>query len=519
MQIGMISCLALERPGVWRGIGVVILCVVLVLPTAPVLWQMADAPNNAESVGAAFSSALQNSTVVALLVAVGSLGVGLPIGVFTALYEFPVRRVLTGLLILPLLLPSFLWAIAWASLAARLGAPAITLLSGVTGCVFVFFAQAAPLVFLATQAAILSISEAQLDAARVAGGERVVLAAVGRSVTLPALLAAGLGGVLTLSDSGPAQIFGLRTAASEILTSFASLYDVALAGRQCVSLAMLVLLAAAPLAFFAAPRLANELLVRQVRPARRVHNPVLAGVIVVLLGFLVVSGTFMPLIGLALSVNNGDALLRAWREFSHTALNTLLYAAGAGTVAVVFGFLLAGCIGRSDQLRIVVLSVMLALFSLPSALAALGIAQLATEAPAWADSFLRSRFTVCVALGLRFSPVAVVLALRAWGTTSPTWVSAAEVHGVPFSLYVWRVLFPLLRPAVITAGLLVALLATTDVSTILLLHPPGERSLPLAIFTVMANAPEAVVASLCLVYLGIVVVFIAGWALVGRPQI
>jgi hypothetical protein len=43
-------------------------------------------------------------------------------------------------------------------------------------------------------------------------------------------------------------------------------------------------------------------------------------------------------------------------------------------------------------------------------------------------------------------------------------------------------------------------LATADVGSVLLLHPPGQGSLPLAIFTVMANAPESLVASLCLVY-------------------
>ena len=35
---------------------------------------------------------------------------------------------------------------------------------------------------------------------------------------------------------------------------------------------------------------------------------------------------------------------------------------------------------------------------------------------------------------------------------------------------------------------------------VLLLHPPGHGSLPLAVFTIMANAPEALVAMLCLFY-------------------
>jgi len=60
---------------------------------------------------------------------------------------------------------------------------------------------------------------------------------------------------------------------------------------------------------------------------------------------------------------------------------------------------------------------------------------------------------------------------------------------------------PLALPTIGIGTLLVALLATADIGTVLLLHPPGQDSFPLAIFTVMANARESFVASLCLVYI------------------
>jgi len=78
---------------------------------------------------------------------------------------------------------------------------------------------------------------------------------------------------------------------------------------------------------------------------------------------------------------------------------------------------------------------------------------------------------------------------------------AAGLHGVTLIKYLRRILLPQLLPSSAVAFLLVALLAMGDISTVLLLHPPGEASFPLAIFTVMANAPEALVASLCLVHL------------------
>jgi iron(III) transport system permease protein len=516
----MISCLLLERPGKWRSIGVAALLLIAVLPAMPLLWRTLMAMNSAATFGgAAFVSVLQNSAVVALLVAVVSLVMGLPIGVLSALYEFPARNILLALTTLPLLIPSFLWAIGWVTLAAHLDPIATDMVSGLTGCILVLSMEAVPLVLLTSYAATMSLSGSQVDAARLAGGERTVLIYVSRHVATPALLAAGLGGILTLSDPGPGQIFALRTAASEMLTSFSALYDFSLAGRQCVVLAALVLVLATPLAFFTAPRLASEVMARQSPAARRVRHRGMAGVTMATLAAFVLAGTVAPLVGLTLPLAGGDAWIRAWGELARTVGNTLLYAVGAGTVAAVVGLLLAVCAGRNDRLRTVCITMSLVLFSLPPALTALGLVQLAATASAWADPFLRSRLTVCAALGLRFFPVAAVLGLRAWGSTSATWALAAAVHGVSLTTYLRRVVLPLLLPAGAVAMLLVALLATADVSTVLLLHPPGESSLPLAIFTVMANAPESLVASLCFVYVAAAAgLLMIVWTMAGRQK-
>jgi ABC-type Fe3+ transport system permease subunit len=150
---------------------------------------------------------------------------------------------------------------------------------------------------------------------------------------------------------------------------------------------------------------------------------------------------------------------------------------------------------------------------------AMGLVQVGTSAPAWADWLLRSRLTVCLALGFRLFPVAAVLGLRAWGSMPASWASAAAVQGVPLTAYLRRVVGPFFVPSALVAVLLVSLLATADVSTVLLLHPPGEASLPLTIFTVMANAPESLVASLCLAYVvGAAILLAALWLLAGGKR-
>lgn len=498
----MISCIALERPGKWRAIGIAVLFMAISLPTLPLLWGTSvSVAVLTDSVTGSFVGALKNSLFVGFNVAVISLAVGLPLGVLTALYEYPGRKVLIALAALPLLVPSFLWAIGWSSLAMRLGPVAMEVVSGFSGCILVFAVGAIPLVLLTAYAATRTLSRSQVDAARLAGGEVTILAHATRHAVTPAILAAGLGSVLAMVAPGPGQIFGVRTAASEILTSFSAFYDFASAGMQCAALTGVVLLFAVPLALFSAPRIASEILVRQTQKLQRsAHGSVPILVTIALAGFLLI-GVATPILGLLLPLTHDREFARAISEITRTAINTIIYAAGAGIISALLALLTAFFVGRDFRLRKVVIVLSFVLFSLPPAFMALGIVRVASLAPAWADPLLRSRLTVCLALALRYLPVAIILGLRAWGSTSTSWTMAAGLHGVTLIKYLRRILLPQLLPSSAVAFLLVALLAMGDISTVLLLHPPGEASFPLAIFTVMANAPEALVASLCLVHL------------------
>lgn len=500
----MASPLVLERTGNWAVPSVTLLLLLVACPGAPLLWSAVSSLSESSTlVGGAFPAALFNSAVVALLVVAVSFLLGLPGGVLLALYNFPGRGLFLGLLVLPLLVPSFLWAIGWSQLTSLLGEVGRQALSGFSGCVIVFSSSAVSLTLLASYVATKVLSASQVDSARIAGGEKTVLLKASRHSAVAALLASVLAGVLTLQDPGPGQIFGLKTAASEILTSFSALNDFALAGRQCAALTVLVLLVAIPLACFCTPRIAHQILARQTGKPRASRHRGIAYVACFGLGLIILSSVVLPLLGLTLPLFRRTEFVRAWSEVTRTAGNTLFYAAGAGIVSVTLALLLSFLVGRSTRLRSATIAAALILFSLPPALTALGIVQLAARAPAWADPFLRSRVTVCVALGLRFFPIAAVLSLRAWSSTSPSWTMVAAVHGVSLGKYFSKVLFPLLLPALLVAALLVSLLSTADVGTVLLLQPPGKSSFPLAIFTVMANAPEALVATLCLLYVAI----------------
>jgi len=500
----MISCLKLEQPGKWRVAGLAVGFLIAFTPALVLVFaaEGSRSPDIGSLLGGAFGTRIPRSLAVAFAAALLSTVVGLPAGVVAGLYDFPARRLLLGLLALPLLVPSFIMAIGLSLARTALGLPADGLLSGFNGTAAAFALFGVPMVLFITLASVRGISRRQVDAARLAGGERHLFACVARSVFPAAALTGAVAGVLTLSDPGPGQILGFSGAASEILASFAAQYDFALAARQCLLLAGVVFVFALPVALLLAPRLAIGLLARDATPAPLVRTQSTSLLGPVLLGALLVLTVTVPLAGFIQPLFRNFPAERAAQEIGRTLGHTLTYGVTAGLLATLLGVALALCAGRSSKLRIGLLAGLVLVMALPPSLGALGWIHLAAVSPSSLDPALRSPFTVSLALALRFFPVVTLFAMRGLGTTSPSWAGVAAIHGVSLSVFARKILAARLVPPVITSALLVVLLATADVSSVLLLHPPGKSSLPLAIFTVMSNAPESLVGAMCLAYVG-----------------
>ena len=507
----MPSCLVLERPGRWRIAGLVIVALVLAAPAVPLLAAAAGSIGRADLGLASYLGNLGVSALVGLVAAALGFAVGWPSGVIAGLFRFPGRALLLAILALPLLLPSFLLGLGWSILGAYLPDPLMFFLDGVPGVILVFFAPACGLTALAGLAATLGMGSSRLDAARLAGGEREMIRAAMVHAAPVTTLAAVLAAVLSLGDPGPGQIFGVRTAAADLLVSFSAAYDFELAGLQCALLALVVLVAAVPLAIRLAPLLARANLARSTgRPGRMSGG--IARWVIPLWG-LATGAVVLPVISLIVPMLRGPYLARAAGDFFETVVDTMVFGGGAALLAVVIAVVVAGCAGRDERLRQAAVAVAVALFCLPPALPALGAVRIAAAAPHWLDPILRGSAGVWLGQGLRLTPLSVILLLRAWGATSPSWTDAAAVSGVSLTAFLRRVMLPVLGPAMAISGLLVALVAFADVTSVLLLAPPGRSTFALRIFTVMANAPQALVAALCCIY---VVVAVAGVAVLFR---
>ncbi|MBP87903.1 MAG: hypothetical protein CMJ64_14465 [Planctomycetaceae bacterium] len=482
----------------------VLLCVAIA-PALPLVISTLGQATNRPVWTKAFGDSLLSSLWLGVGVSLLSLMVGLPLGLLATLYRFPGRSTLVLFQAIPLLLPSFLPCIGWSNLSASNWLAWFPAPSGFPGCVFVLGLQAVPLPFFATWAACRNLTASQIDATRLHGGEEAVLRLSGRACAPVAILAALLGGILSLSDPGAPLILGYRSVAVEIRTSFSALFDYELAGRQCLLLAGLVLLLTTPLLIFGLRSLAATVLARQTRPAVPYAHRVLRWIAMTGLLVVLVVGIACPTWGLCLPAAENPMLARAWQKVASTAMTTVIFTGGAGLIAVLLAIAVALATASDTHARLTTLAVLLALLAMPPALAAIGVTRVATHAPPQLDRLTRSEFTVALVLGLRFVPIAAVAMMRAVGSLSPSWTDAARIHGVSTGWLLVRVILPILTPTIIVSLLLVMVLAAADITTTHLLQPPGQQSLPVAIFTVMANSPEGLVASLCLLYLACVV--------------
>jgi iron(III) transport system permease protein len=192
------------------------------------------------------------ATTIALCAMVGLCAgvVGVVTALATSLCEFPFRRALVFASVLPLALPSYLAAYAYADflgpfggLAAWLGeaAPKVDIRS-FWGAVFVLSATLYPYIFLGAHAAFASRSSTMIEAARMLG--RAPMATALRLIA-PASRPAIAGGVAlammeTAGDFGVSDYFGVSTLSVGIIRTWHSLGDLGAATQLASGLFLFV---------------------------------------------------------------------------------------------------------------------------------------------------------------------------------------------------------------------------------------------------------------------------------------
>ena len=486
------------------GTAVVIFAVCSVLPVA---YLFLTSLTGISAAGAALlldarqRTLMYNTTLLGMGTAVLSTVIGAPLGI--ALARVPIKRkaAIRVVLAAPMLLPPYIVALAWIYLGARGGFLADS--DGVASWIYslpaailvlslVFF----PLSMLATEVGLRRIDGRLEEAALVVAAPRRVLRRITLPLAAPGIAAAALVVfVLAVSEFGVPGLLRVRVYTTEVFTAFAALYDFS----RAIVLAVPLLTLCAVVAAVAARLLGDRL----VSPRRLTGSyPPLFDqwgrgarlAIVVVVAVAVV----LPVVALAREAVNVRVVRAAFDGSGEAIANSLiLSAAGATVVTAVAGCLGYGRARARNRIASLADTLFIVLFAVPSTIVGVGLIGLWNR-PGVFGAIYGSDSMFILAYLARFVPVAALIFAAAVLYVPVSHEEAAAAAGAGWLRTMSRIVLPQLRLGLAATWIVVFVLSFGELGASVLIAPPGESTLPIHIYTIIANAPPAQVAALAL---------------------
>lgn len=448
---------------------------------------------------------LLNSALLGAGTALISTLIGAPLGLLLARMELPLKRLLRLTLVVPLVIPPYVFALAWVYLGGPAGMVAHVFgrdwLSGLTysltGAVIVLGVCFFPLPMLATEAAARQVDGRLEEAAMLAASPGRVLRRITLPLIAPAIVASGLVVfILSVSEFGVPGLLRVRVFTTEIFTAFSALYDFGAATALAMPLLLIVLLAGLavrkvigerPLVGRSSSRLGLLMTPDGWR------GPILSAVLLAVTLFVV-----LPLVVLAAEAGQFGSVVAAIRESRDAITNSLIISTVAATLIVLLSAFLGYGQARAGagMRRIADLS-FIVVFAMPSTVVGVGLIGLWNR-PGLLGEIYASPAIIVIACLARFLPIAALMLATGVRQIPFSWEEAAGVAGASWPRTFARIVLPNLVTVAVTSWVVAFIFTFGELGATALVAPPGESTLPVRIYTLIANAPSHTGAALAL---------------------
>ncbi len=504
----------LWRPTPWL---VAALAVVLAAGGLPLLSMAIAAARDLPSLSATLVSPrtlalLADTALLGILVAVLAGVAGTLLGVLVAKTDLPLRHLFAAVLTFPLFLPPYIVAIGWFGVLGREGlvarvfgpGPGVStsgFFFGAGGAALVLATAYTPIAVHLVWMALRSIDPGLEEAARLRFRWQRIVWRVDLPLVAPAVaLAMLLTFILVIGEYGVPAYLRYPVFATEVFTQFAAFLNVQAAVALSLPLAILVLGA------LGAERYALRRRVRLLARVRSGGAPIPlgrwrlpAGAAAWTYAALTVC---IPLAGLLIRAGGLASYASAIRGAAASIAQSVWTAAVAATLMLALALPLAYWVERGGRRRHGGLDTgLLLLFAAPGTVLGVGLILFWNRAGlGW---LYGSAAVILVGYVGHFTPLAVRAAGIGLRSLTPEIEEAARLAGVRWERVVWRVLAPLSRPALAAAWFLAFAFCLRDLDLTVTIYPPGAETLPVRVYTLMANSPDPVIAALALVMAGL----------------
>lgn len=453
---------------------------------------------------------LKHSLTLSFLTTLFCAITGVPLGILLAKTDMPFRGIFVVIFTIPLLIAPYIMAVSWFNLLGREGllarfwgerTAAVTseFLFGLPGCVLVLFSTYMPVVMLLTITFLKTINPRLEEAGKIVSGWPGVLKGITIPLIMPGiLLSCLLVFLLTLGEFGVPMFLRYNVFPVETFTQFSAFYDFGAATASAIPLALITALAILFERIFLRKKTYQVKLASEGNRTIVICLGPLQKWFVISVSVLCFFVVILPLLVLVLQSMSFNAYARGVDLAGDSLIRSLSYAAVGASMLIAIGFFYGYLIhNRSLFLWQSMDSLTLFLFALPGTLIGIGLVLLWNR-PA-------TNFVYATPIIIIFGYIAQYTALTSRVTVSmltqipASMEEAAQIVGAGWLRRIRSIVCPLAKRGLVAGWLIAYIFCLRDMGISMLVYPPGHDTLPVRIFTLMANGPADLIAALCVI--------------------
>lgn len=452
---------------------------------------------------------MKHSLALSALTTLLTTAIGLPLGVLLAKTDVPFRRLFAMLFTIPLLVPPYITAVSWFDLLGRNGllarylSPSLagtlsTWLFGLPGCVLVLFSTFLPIVMLLTMISLKTVNPRLEQAGRLVAGWFAVLKGITIPLIFPGvLLAAMLVFLLTLGEFGVPAFLRYDVFPVESFTQFSAFYNFGAATAAALPLAVITFLILAAERFFLRKK------TDQLQPApdgewSLIELGSLRGALFALVSLLCLTIVIVPVLVLLLQSAALSTYVEALNRAGDSLLRSVVYAFIGATLLTLVGFLSGYAIHtRALSFWRSIDALTIFLFALPSTVTGIGLISLWNRP--WTGFIYATPAIIILGYLAKYTALTSRITISMLTRIPPSMEEAAQIVGAGWVRRMGMIVAPLAKHGLIAGWLVGYIFCLRDMGITMMVYPAGRETLPVRIFTLMANGPPQLIAALCVV--------------------
>ncbi|MDR4509824.1 MAG: iron ABC transporter permease [Candidatus Brocadiaceae bacterium] len=458
---------------------------------------------------------IARSLILASATTVFSAFAGIPAGFFLAKTDFPLKTFFKVCFFIPLIVPSYTIGIAWTNILGKAGflnqllsryfflAPQsiYDFIYSVYGAAFILSINLFPLIMLMTEYALKNVPSHLEEYGLIQGS----FFQVQKGIVFPLILPSIFSGmmivfVLSLSEFGVPSLLQQNVLITQIFTEFSAFYNEKAA--TAIALPLIIITTAVCVCERYIMRGKSYEIIGKGASHSTItyHFPWLKGAGFVFFTLIFLLYIVLPFCSLFFGIQTFAVYRDAFPMAKKGVINSVLFGCIGASVLTVIGFFLGYASEKTRwKGKQEMASFIWIFFAIPATIVGVGLIKLWNRPDGFFPLIYGSLWIIIMGYVIRFTPLASRIMANFFRNIPQSMEEAGVITGASWFRTISSIIVPLQKNGILATWVIIFIFCIGELGTTILVYPPGHETLPIALFTVMANSPEDIVSALTVI--------------------